>query len=458
MKDKRKKIFGRLALIVVCLLVIVVGSLAYFRLEGRPPEADFTLPGAALGLSQKITVKASDYESGLRRIWVGFLKDGKETTLLERSFPAAGLFQAGTVKAQTISFNFEPHALGFTDGKGMLRLLVEDYSWRNWARGNRYYKELEVLIDTKPPAIGLVSKAHYFAQGGSGLVVYSLNEDCRESGVVVGDRFYRGYQAGMGDKKIYLAFVAVAHDQPRETPVYLEARDYAGNKAKRHFNYRINARRFRKDKIRLSDGFLQAKVPELLGVDLVSKNELLSGFLKINREMRKADNNTIADATSRSEDKILWKGPFLRMPHSASRARFADRRTYIYKGQVVDRQVHMGIDLASVAKSPVPAANNGKIVFCARLGIYGNTVIIDHGMGLFSLYAHLSKIDVEPNQMVEKGTRIGLTGRTGLAGGDHLHFSMLVHGTFVNPIQWWDPQWVQNNITSKLISAQTLQE
>ena len=85
-----------------------------------------------------------------------------------------------------------------------------------------------------------------------------------------------------------------------------------------------------------------------------------------------------------------------------------------------------------------------------RLGIYGITVVLDHGQGLGSVYCHLSKISVELNQEVPKGEVIGLTGQTGLAGGDHLHFGVMVSGVFVNPIEWWDSHWIQDNVTRKL--------
>ena len=95
------------------------------------------------------------------------------------------------------------------------------------------------------------------------------------------------------------------------------------------------------------------------------------------------------------------------------------------------------------------ASNAGRIVYADYLGIYGNTVIIDHGMGLYSLYGHLSAIDVAKEQMVNRGQSLGHTGQTGLAGGDHLHFSMIVQGIQVNPVEWWDPAWVENHFLSK---------
>ncbi len=131
-------------------------------------------------------------------------------------------------------------------------------------------------------------------------------------------------------------------------------------------------------------------------------------------------------------------------------ARFGDKRFYYYKGKIIDEQTHMGVDLASLASSKVGAVNNGRVIFADRLGIYGLTVVLDHGQGLASTYSHLSNITVKPEQTVSKGDVIALTGQTGLAGGDHLHFGIMVNGLFVNPIEWWDNHWIQDNVIRKL--------
>jgi len=129
---------------------------------------------------------------------------------------------------------------------------------------------------------------------------------------------------------------------------------------------------------------------------------------------------------------------------------FADRRTYTYQGDEVDHQVHLGFDLASYAMAAIPAANAGTVLLARELGIYGNCVIVDHGFGVQSLYAHLSSFGVEEGATVEKGQEIGRSGITGLAGGDHLHFTMLVNGQMVNPIEWWDPKWFEDRVLRKL--------
>ncbi len=166
--------------------------------------------------------------------------------------------------------------------------------------------------------------------------------------------------------------------------------------------------------------------------------------------MRRENYARLQEIVGRSDDRRHWADTFVRLPRAANRAMFADHRVYRYKGAEIDRQIHMGVDLASLANSPVPAANTGRVAFAGDLGIYGLTVVLDHGLGLFSMYSHLSRIDVGTEAMVARGDVLGLTGITGLAGGDHLHFSILVRDTFVNPIEWWDDQWIRHNITDRI--------
>jgi murein DD-endopeptidase MepM/ murein hydrolase activator NlpD len=146
----------------------------------------------------------------------------------------------------------------------------------------------------------------------------------------------------------------------------------------------------------------------------------------------------------------LWEEPFLQLSNSKVESVFADRRTYYYNGESIDKQTHLGFDLASLARSAVEASNSGNVVFADYLGIYGNCVILDHGLGLFSLYGHLSAIDVEQGQSVSRGEALGQTGQTGLAGGDHLHYSMIVQGIQVSPVEWWDPNWIRLHVVAKL--------
>jgi len=340
-----------------------------------------------------------------------------------------------------------------------LRLVVRDYSWRDWWNGNKTYAEKPVVIDTRAPGIEVFTSAHNINQGGAGLVVYRTSETCSQSGVQVGNKFFPGHAGYFKDPNLYLAFFALGYEQGRDTAIHLTAADLAGNPGKSGFNYYIRRKKFRKDRINISDGFLKKKLPDFDSeLPWDSKMSAVDRFLLVNRGLRQANYQKIVEVCRNTANKLHWRGVFLRLPNSANRARYADHRTYFYKKKEIDRQVHMGIDLASLANSPVPAANSGVVVFAEPLGIYGGTVIIDHGFGLFSMYSHLSFTAVKAGDQVSRGGILGRTGSTGMAGGDHLHFSMLINGTFVNPVEWWDKKWIENNVQSKIEQVKSSQK
>ncbi|WP_155308444.1 M23 family metallopeptidase [Desulfosarcina ovata] len=455
MNRKGRSIKPILVVILVLLVSIPAVWLTIIRMEGTAPALELGLESSFIGASRTLTVTVDDTGSGIRKVWMGLLVDENEKEILQRSFPSGGFFAGGKEKSVQIKATISPKELGLEDGNAVIRIVAWDFSLRQWTKGNRGVLEKEIQIDTRPPSIEMISRSHNLNQGGSGMALYRISEDCPKSGVTVGERFYPGYGGYFSDPTIHMAFFALDYTQGKETRLAVTAEDFAGNQASAGMVYHINNRTFRKDAINLSDNFFNTKMPdfERYFPEMAGGNRL-DLFLKVNRELRRRDNQAFTQITAQSEKKILWDGPFIRLPASANRARFADHRTYFYGGKVIDRQVHMGIDLASTAHSPIPAANGGKVAFTGDQGIYGNTVVLDHGFGLFSLYAHLSRIDVAEGQMVEKGQTVGKTGMTGMAGGDHLHYGILVHQTFVNPVEWWDESWIKNNISAKMNDAE----
>jgi murein DD-endopeptidase MepM/ murein hydrolase activator NlpD len=448
-KSKSKKVW--LLAIAGCMVFLLVLCLWLTRFEGERPELTIELESPFIGKSHDFSVALADKKSGLRKVWIAIAKDGKEAVLVDERFPSAGFFSGGEVKAKNLNIVFEPQKYGFSDGNATLRLAVWDYSWRGWWQGNQTYIEKSLTIDTQPPQIEVISNAHNLNQGGAGLVIYRISEDCRHTGVQVGDDFFPGYSGYYQDPLIRLAFVGLDYRQGPGTPISIKAVDEAGNEAVAGLRYHIQEKVFRNDSIQITDEFLTWKLPEFenaLGSEPGASP--VDKFLKINRDLRQADYQKIAQLVENPTTLKQWDGAFLRMPASANEAGFADHRVYRYNGRIIDRQVHLGLDLASVTHAQVSAANNGTVAFSGLLGIYGKTILIDHGFGLFSMYAHLSQSDVSKGQRVSKGEIIGRTGSTGLAGGDHLHFSILVNRTFVNPVEWWDATWIKNNILSKM--------
>jgi len=314
----------------------------------------------------------------------------------------------------------------------------------------------DIQVRLTPPRVAVISTHHYVNQGGAEMIVYRVSPPDAESGVRVGDVTYRGFPASgarMSDPELKIAFFALLYNQSPDTPMEVFARDIAGNEARAQFEHRVFPKRFRNSRIPVDDKFLSRVVPAILQSSpqlQASGDELLPAFLKINNDLRRMNNDTIAALAKKTAPAILWEGAFQPLGGSQVESSFADFRTYLYAGKDVDRQVHLGFDLAKTANSAVTAANNGKVLFAGELGIYGNTVIIDHGMGVQSLYAHLSSLAVREGDDVKKGQRLGASGQTGLAGGDHLHFSMMVNGQFVNATEWWDQHWIEDRIMRKL--------
>jgi murein DD-endopeptidase MepM/ murein hydrolase activator NlpD len=323
---------------------------------------------------------------------------------------------------------------------------------------SRTDKEIQVRLE--PPRLAIASTHHYINQGGSETVLYRVTPADAVSGVRVGELEYPGYPAsGAGvqaDPSLRLAFFALLHDQDRATTIRLFARDDAGNEATAAFVDEIFPKKFKTSRITLDQRFLQRIVPDILAHSpelKASGDELLPGFLKINGDLRRANAERIAALTSKTSPAKLWNGPFVQLSRSQVEAGFADDRTYIYDGKPVDRQTHLGFDLAVTSAIPVLAANAGKVLSADWLGIYGNCVVLDHGMGVASLYGHLSELSVKAGDEVVKGQQLGRSGMTGLAAGDHLHFTMLVAGRPVNPVEWWDRHWIADRVERKLSAA-----
>lgn len=433
------------------LLFVGLGTFLYFKLEGRGPTVTIQGMDDAVRAAHEIRMKVSDPKSGIRSISITLEKDGKKVVLFDENYPSINMIVGGEVFEKDLTVTVEPQKQGFSDGNATLQLTAKDYAWRNWWHGNKTVIEKPVMIDSHAPRIEVLSRQHNINQGGSGLVVYKLSEPCLRHGVQVGENFFQGYPLKDDKDNRLICLFALDYRQGKETPISLSAMDRAGNISKTGFYHHIRSQTFKTDLIQLSDNFLAQKMPEF--DDTLFKappTSPVDKFLAINREIRSANAEEFKRLTSISDGIIRWNTTFLRLPNAARKASFADHRDYQFQGETIDRQVHLGIDLASLAHSPVPAGNTGKVVFAGPIGIYGETVVIDHGIGLFSTYSHLNSIQVQPNQMVNRGDVVGTTGTTGLAGGDHLHYGMLVSGVFVNPVEWWDPEWIKNNITLRI--------
>ncbi len=451
----RRPLAAALGLLGAALVALLLWF-ALGRLEGTPPDLSVQpdVP-AAVGPALELTVTAEDAQSGVRRLRVELTQAGRDIVLLEEPPPGAGRPEAGKASRVSRTVRLDPRAQGLADGPAVLRITAADASWRGWGGGNAAERRFELRIDTRPPRIENRGPQTAVAPGGSGLAVYRLSEPCPQSGVRVGEEFFPG-RGGLfpEDPLVHAALFALPHDTPTTPGLVLEARDEAGNRTQVPLPVFFHKRSFRRDAIPVSEAFLRqvlAEFERLLPPDRAADPK--EAFLWVNRDLRRENHRALTELTRTVRPEILWEGAFLRMPNAAPRAGFADRRTYLYEGRPIDEQDHLGVDLASTAQAAVPAANAGVVAFVGPLGIYGQTVLVDHGLGLFSMYGHLSAVAVSAGERVARGQTLGRTGSTGLAAGDHLHFSLIVHHRFVDPVEWWDPLWIQERVLRKLEAA-----
>ena len=450
--------------LVALVLILALAAGGAWLVAGRMagPAIEITRPEKFVGTSTPVQFVVHAPAAELKSLTVVFEQNGKQFPVYslgeqgaEVKEEADGLHVSRIIGKQVVpEMQSGAARIHVTASRPVLRgLRVVD---------NTVIKDVQVRLER--PRVAVLSTHHYINHGGSEMVVYRATPEDVTSGVVAGEVEYPGYPltganipgVTANDPALRVAFFALRYDQDVNTPIRVFARDEAGNVARADFDKRVFPKPFKKSRITLDDKFLDRVVPAILeGTNEVNpQGDNLAKFLAINGDLRQKNAEKIASFAAQSSKEMLWGGVvFHPFTNSAVEAAFADARTYVYNGKEVDRQTHLGFDLASTAGTTIVAGNRGKVLFADELGIYGNCVIIDHGMGVQSLYGHLSSIDVKLGDLVEKEQPLGRSGMTGMAGGDHLHFTMLVNGQMVNPVEWWDSHWIEDRILRKLRTA-----
>jgi murein DD-endopeptidase MepM/ murein hydrolase activator NlpD len=451
--------FLRFIVVLLVLAVIVAGGAWFWAGRSTGPTIAIRQPGQFVGQNSSFEMMVEAPEGKFSSVDVSVEQGGK-------SFPVFTLDQPqGTIKQESAERIYVMRPIGkkaLPDLQaGPARIVVSAsrpvlFGLRNVSSSTTH----DVTVRLDPPQVTVLSTFHYINHGGSEFVVYRATPADVESGVRVGNIEYRGYPAsGIGitsDPALRVAFFALLFDQDLNTDFQIFARDPAGNEALAALDHQVFPKPYSKSRIEIDDRFIGRVVPAIASnspQEQIPTEDLLSGFLKINGDLRRKNNQYVTDLAKTSASEMLFKGAFQQLGNSQVEARFADTRTYVYKGKEIDRQVHLGFDLAVTANVPVVAAERGVVVHASDLGIYGNCVIIDHGLGVQSLYGHLSSIGVKVGDKIEKGAEIGRSGMTGLAGGDHLHFTMLVGGQQVTPVDWWSTQWYEDRVHRKIVAA-----
>jgi murein DD-endopeptidase MepM/ murein hydrolase activator NlpD len=448
---------ARFWIVIAFLIATLAGGLLVApRLEGEPP-AIAELPGLEVGREPRpLTVEVSDEGSGLRSVELRVLSAGGARTLAERQFPGS-LVGGGDARSERIEISLDAGELGLPDGPATLVVVARDWSMRAGFSGNGSERSTSLTVDTKPPLLRVQSGLTYVYRGGSAAVLYSLGESTPQDGVRVGDVFFQGHPLDPADPASLdrIAIFAIPVSAPANPDVRIVAQDGAGNRSAVSFALRIFDREFGDSSIELSPSFLDGVVRPLAESNGLAGRDLRETFKNVNEVLRGRNEARIREAVAESRSERRWQGAFEQQRGSQVTSRFAEKRTYFLDSEPISEAVHYGFDLASTSGVEVTAANDGVVVFAGDLGIYGQCIIVDHGLGVHTLYAHLAQLDVAEGDAISKGQTLGRSGATGLAGGDHLHFAVLVGGEYVDPLEWWDPKWVRSHVEEQLLAPRT---
>ncbi|MBA3975002.1 MAG: M23 family peptidase [Candidatus Solibacter sp.] len=425
-------------------LLVLIGVPAVLFYLSAPAVIDVSPAPSVIGQSTRFGVNVAS-PHGIRVLQVSLDQGAAHTEAgLQREAVRLTFWRTKQPPAvYPVKIGADPK-LGFNGGPA--KLTVQAVA--NNLRGQTATRIYDVTINLDPPSVAAGDELLYINQGGAALVRFRVSGYWTEAGVKVGKYRFRSFQvpgsASPGDRFCLFAW---PWDSPSTEQAVVYASNPAGVEARAAFRHNVSPRNWRKRQIPIDGRFISSAVDSL---DPGGSGAPIERFLRINRQMRDENNRTLAGLRLRTTEQFFWTPPFKQMSNTQVEALFADIRGYVYEGKKIDQQTHLGFDLSRVARAPVEAANSGKVVFAGPLGIYGNCVVIDHGYGLQSIYAHLSEITVKPGQTVQLNQILGRSGATGLAAGDHLHFSMQIDGVQVNPIEWWDAKWIQNRILSQL--------
>ena len=433
-----KKLFSSLVVIIILGGITAVGYMLFKDMD--PPTVVMDPDTGSVSPTQDITLHLEDAVSGVRSVSVSIRKGTQSGVIFEQIFPAL---------PHEIDVRFNLKKSGVRDGQIELEVRATDGAMAGFGRGNTVLRTFRVNVDGIPPRVTVLSPPGVSGRKGSAAVVsYALSKKVSMTGVKVGHEFFPAYQQPGGEYFCLLAFpISMA---PQQFLPEIVARDLAGNEVSSRLLLPAQDRKYRNDTLKIDDAFLENTMPAFMELIPDAPNHL-ERYVRVNNEIRLANEATLREIGKQTAPVALWSGTFMRLSGSAAKAAFGDYRTYKYGEQIIDHQIHMGQDLASVRHAPIPAGNSGKIVFVGELGIFGKLVIIDHGLGLMSLYAHMDSIEVNAGMDVKRGDRLGTTGVTGLAGGDHLHFGILINGIQVQPLDWFDGNWIKNNVTDRLV-------
>ncbi len=423
-------------ILIFLAVLAALGGYGYFKgvIDFEKPVFRFEKEPLAIGEKTDIRFTVLDKKPGIKEVDIYILQGKKKIKILEdKNFPIPS-------KEKEYEISINARNLQLKNGEAELIFIAKDASYFQ----NKTELHYKVSIDFTPPKIFLIARPPDVRNGGAGFILFkALSKDVDSAQVKVGNMFFNCFPNIMTENpQIWGCTIGYPYYWKKKKPIVLYVKDTAGNITTKFIKYRFIRINYKRSVINITDEFIETKVRPLSDKDI---DDPVLLFKYVNVEIRKRNEDLIHKVTKTfTINKPLFNNRFMQLKGSVKLGDFADYRKYRYKGHIIEGAdaVHKGMDFASIRNAPVQAAANGKVVYTGFLGIYGNTIIIEHGMGIFTLYSHLAEINVKKGQMVRRGDEIALTDTTGLAMGDHLHFGVLIQGLEVTPLEWIERRWL----------------
>ncbi|WP_457749163.1 peptidoglycan metallopeptidase Pgp6 [Sulfurimonas sp.] len=337
---------------------------------------------------------------------------------------------------------------------------AQDVSKWNFLNGNIAVKSFHLKIDKKRPEVSIVNNSYKISRGGAALVIFKAEDDNLKD-IYIESNHEKHFKAEPFYKKGYYIALLAWPVQDKHFKATIVVSDNAGNMTKSYVPLYLKNKTYRLSKITLSDRFLNGKIAELAEQfdETQGVEAPLERFKIINEDVREKNEKLIHKLTSDVPQEMISDFKIKKMyplKNGQVVAYFGDHRKYYYKGKFISEAYHLGLDMASHAMAPIKTQNGGSVVFADYNGLYGNSPILSHGLGLYTLYGHCSSLEVATGDEVAPNSIIAKTGKTGYAMGDHLHFGVLVQGIEVRPQEWMDKQWIKLNINDIIKSAKKI--
>jgi murein DD-endopeptidase MepM/ murein hydrolase activator NlpD len=455
MRERQQgKGYIRAVLLLLVIAGIIYGINRLFKsdiFESTPPK--ITLKERLYwNLKTPLTIPISD-NSGLKSIQV-FLSDGeKQVQIPQKEIPALA-------KNFTASVAFPK--MGLSKKNGILKLTVKttDVSKWNFFTGNSTSKQAIITIDDKKPEVFPLISSYGITKGGAGLAIFKASDKNLKK-LTIETNFGKEFKPTPFYKKGYYAVLVAWPLTEKRFSAKIVATDKAGNKTRSRLSFFLKNKKYRESTITAKDSFINGKIADL-AEDRPNDTKNLTPAQKlnyINATYREENNKLIRAITSKVDQNLLENfklQPFYPLKNGKVVASHGDHRFYKYHDKIISEAYHLGLDLASTKRADILITNPGVVVFANYNGIYGNNLIVYHGLGLYSLYGHCSYLAVQKGDIVNAWEVGAKTGATGLALGDHLHFSLLIQGIFVRPAEWMDSKWMQTNITDVIEGAKKM--